>query len=214
MHAERAGWSPAEIARACSSNDKGLARIDFVAEAQSCPVCGGPVKTEKSRTRVVMTVAQGAFEAKEVLKRCAALQPGCAGSLGSRALSEIVKPRQRYGYDLIVQVGLARYLRGKQREEIVAELYQQRRIELSTGSISHLCDRFLVYLGRLHEHSTARLREAMQDGYPLHMDTTCDRGKGGLFVCIDGFRQWVLAAGRVSAYSGPTRSLIPDEADH
>jgi hypothetical protein len=198
MHAERAGWSPAEIARACSSTDQGLPRIDFVAEAQSCPVCNGPVKTKKSRTRVVMTLEQGAFEAKEVLKQCASQQPGCAGSLGSQALSQIVKPRQRYGYDLIVQVGLARYLRGKQREEIVAELYQQRRIELSTGSISHLCDRFLVYLGRLHEHCAARLREAMQDGYPLHMDTTCDGGKGGLFVCIDGFRQWVLAAGRVS----------------
>ena len=53
--------------------------------------------------------------------------------LGSQALARRVKPRQHYGYDLIVQVGRARYLENQQREEIRAELYRQRGITLSDG---------------------------------------------------------------------------------
>ena len=103
MHAERDGWSPEEIARAAATNEKGLPRIDFIAEAQICPIYTGPLKIQKSRTRTVITVAGGAFEAREVLKQCTAQKSGCV-PVGSEALSEIVKPRQPYGYDLVVQV--------------------------------------------------------------------------------------------------------------
>ena len=46
----------------------------------------------------------------EVLERCQ--QDGCP-PVGSTALAQLVKPGQKYGYDLIVQVGLARYLAGR-----------------------------------------------------------------------------------------------------
>lgn len=37
----------------------------------------------------------------------------------------------------------------------------------------------------------------MVGGYPMHIDATCDKGKGGLFVVLDGLREWVLACGRI-----------------
>ena len=37
----------------------------------------------------------------------------------------------------------------------------------------------------------------MASGYPLHIDATSDKGKGGLFVCLDGWRGWVLNAVKV-----------------
>ena len=118
--------------------------------------------------------------------------------MGSSALTRVIKPRQRYGYDLIVHVGCARYLENKQREEIQAELYRERGIELSTGSLSHLCDRFLTHLEALHLARVPALRAALgEGGYPLHIDATCEYGKGGLFVCMDGWRGWVLVAGRI-----------------
>jgi hypothetical protein len=117
----------------------------------------------------------------------------------SETLHRLVKLRQRYAYDLIVYVGLARYLAGKQREEIQNELRENRGIDLSTGTISHLCDRFLCYLECLHLLRAPYLRAAMQDGYPLHLDATCDRGKGGVFVCLDGWRGWVLMATRIES---------------
>lgn len=135
------------------------------------------------------------FTAKEVRKKCTrnATHP----VMRSDALSRLVRPHQRYGYDLIVHVGLARYLRGKQRKEIRAELFRARGFTLSEGSISNLCDRFLVYFEALHLAQIPELRRAMQAGYPLHVDATCEHGKGGLFVCMDGWRGWVLMATRI-----------------
>jgi hypothetical protein len=112
--------------------------------------------------------------------------------MGSEALSRLVAPHRRRAYDLVVHVGLARYLRGKQRQEIRAELHQARGLTLCDGSISNLCDRFLVYLEALHRARVPELRRALQDGYPLHLDATCEYGKGGLFVCMDGWRRWPL----------------------
>jgi hypothetical protein len=140
------------------------------------------------------------FEALEVQKKCSA--DSSHPVMKSEALARIVRPRQRFGYDLIVYVGLARYLRRKQREEIRAELFRKRAITLCTGSVSNLCDRFLLYLEVLHLVRSPYLKAAMHEhGYPLHIDATSEHGKGGLFVCMDGFRKWVLCAGKIESES-------------
>lgn len=123
----------------------------------------------------------------------------------------LVKPRRRCGYEPIVHVGLARYLGGKQRQEIRAELLHERCIELSDGTVSNLCDRFLIYLEALHLVRAPQLAAYIheQGGYPMHLDATNDRGKGGLFVCMDGFRGWVLVAGRIpSEHENHMRPIV------
>ena len=171
-----------------------MPRVDFVAEAEHCPGCGEKLWPYKSKVRTVITLAHGPFEAHEILKRCE--RDGCC-PVGSRALRRLVKPGQRYGYDLIVHVGLDRYLAGRQRAESLQGLREQHGIELCEGSFSTLCDRFLSLFEALHVERAPQLRTAQQGGYPLHIDATCDHGKGGLFVCLDGWRTWVLWAGRV-----------------
>lgn len=116
----------------------------------------------------------------------------------SSELSQLAPKGQRFGYDLIACVGLARYLHRMQRLEIQESLWQQDGIKLSEGSISMLCDRFLLLIESLHMANSATLRKAMKDGYPLHIDATCEYGKGGLFVCIDGHRGWVLNVARIT----------------
>lgn len=181
--------------------------VEFVAEAEQCAVCAVAMEVQKTRHRQVITLEAGAFEAKETLKQC--LEDPSHPVAGSQALAQLVKPRQGYGYDLIVHVGCARYLKNKQREEIRAELYEHRGIELSNGSVSNLCDRFLTHLEALHLARVVQLRTAMQTGYPLHIDATCEHGKGGLFVCMDGWRGWVLVAGRIpSEHEEYLRPLI------
>ena len=199
--AEQVGWSCAEIVRATAPKGCHLPRIDFVAEADSCAVCGTPHKVVRSKKRTVVTYAEGVFEAWEVQKECSA--DSSHPVMKSEALSMIVRPRQRYGYDLIVHVGLARYMKRKQREEIRYELLSKRRIELSAGTISNLCDRFLTYLEVLHLVRSSYLKAAMgEHGYPLHIDATSEHGKGGLFVCMDGFRKWVLCTGKIESELG------------
>jgi hypothetical protein len=151
-----------------------------------------------------MTLGHGTFEAREMLKHCG--RPECA-VVASTALSEIVPPGQRYGWDLIVHVGMARYLGGMQRKEIRVELRELHGLQVSLGTISNLCDRFLVAFGKLHEHRAPALRAAMGQGYWLHLDATCDLGKGGLFVCLDGWRGWTLLAARIPAENA--EALLP-----
>jgi hypothetical protein len=187
--------------------EDGLPRIDFVTEAEQCPRCGSRLKVHKTRSRRVITLEAGPFRAIETLKRCHSdpMHP----VMGSNELAKLVKSRQHHGYDLIVQVGCARYLELKQRDEIRAELYQQQGIELSTGSLSRLCDRFLIFLEALHLARVPQLRTALAEGYPLHIDATCEKGKGGLFVCMDGWRGWVLTAGRIpSEHEAHLRPLV------
>jgi len=181
--------------RAAARAGSALPRIDFAAEVERCPTCERETSVYKSRTRTVVTLAQGQFEARELLTRCDG-DVDCP-VVGSKELRRLVPPRQRYGYDLIVYVGLARYLRGRQREEIRAELRAAHGIELSDGTVSNLCDRFLVRLERLHLHRAPALHAAMEGGYPLHLDATCEHGRGGLFVALDGWRGWVLGAARI-----------------
>ena len=198
--AEQAGWSSTEITRATISNGRHLPRIDFLAEADTCALCGALIIVVRSKRRTVVTYAEGMFEAVDIQKQCSAAPSHPV--IKSEALTRIVRPRQRFGYDLIVYVGLARYLRRKQREEICDELFRKRAIKVSAGTVSNLCDRFLLYLEALHLLRSPYLKSAVQEhGYPLHIDATCERGKGGLFVCMDGFRGWVLCAGKIESES-------------
>ncbi len=195
MHTQRAGWSPTQRARATAGDAGAPPEIEFVAEAERCDGCSRSLAVLKSRRRRVVTLESGTFVAKEVLKHCSGDESHPV--MGSRALSRLVKLGQRYGYDVVVHVGIARYLRAKQRTEIQAELLEHRGIELSEASISNLCDRFLCYFEALHLARAHALRAAMHEGYPLHLDATCEHGRGGLFVCMNGWRGWVLMAARI-----------------
>jgi hypothetical protein len=185
------------MARATADGPEHLPCIDFVAEAEHCPICGETAQAQKSKRRRVVSVAAGAFVAREVRKRCAS--DSTHPVLVSERLSRLVPSRQGYGYDLIVQVGLARYLRNLQRAEIRTELLCEHAIVVSDGSITNLCDRFLRLLEGLHRHRASALRAAMNGGYPLHIDATSEHGKGGLFVCLDGWRGWILHAVKISS---------------
>ena len=71
--------------------------IEFVAEAERCPVCDGALKVYKSRSRQVITLAAGPFRAIETLKQCG--EDHTHPVLGSNALARQVLPRQRYEVD-------------------------------------------------------------------------------------------------------------------
>jgi hypothetical protein len=114
----------------------------------------------------------------------------------SEVLAGLLLPRRTVGYDVLVQVGLQRYVHRLQREQIRDSLEQQHGISLSTGEISTLAHDFLLYLEALHERCAPRLREVMErdGGYPLHIDATGESGRGTLLVALAGWRGWVLGS--------------------
>jgi hypothetical protein len=135
----------------------------------------------------------GDIEAREIQRSCGV----CRIVVRSNRLAEIVPRGQRYGYDVIVWVGLRRWVDRLQRVETRDRLENCYGIRVSTGTISVLADRFLAYLGALHREAIPALKREMSQGYPLHIDATTHQGRGGQFVCYDGWRNWVLHAGRI-----------------
>ncbi len=157
---------------------------------------------QKTVSRPVQTVEHGPFRLREVIHECAA---GCRrpdGSLVMRrasASAERLLPGRSVGYDVMVFVGLQRFLHHQQREEIRAKLKNDYGITLSTGEISGLTRLFLKYVRLLHEACAPRLRRAMvrDGGWPMHADATCEDGRGTMLVILAGWRRWVLGSWKI-----------------
>ncbi len=157
---------------------------------------------EKTRLRRVATLAHGDVAARETFRVCRArctYQDGTLVRQRSGQLASLVPRGEVFGYDMIVHVGLQRFLFHRQREEIQEELEAKYGIAISTGSISTLVRRFLHFLEALHLVRAPALREALQSdgGWPLHVDATGEGGRGTLLVLFAGWNHWVLGASKI-----------------
>jgi len=165
------------------------------------PCCGGPMKVEKTFCHRGMTLAHGCFQVREVVHVCAHdCQPGGRRARRRQAgLADILLPRSTVGYDIMAFVGLERFVHHRQREEIRAALRERYDIVLSSGEVSTLGQRFLVYLEALHERHAAHLRAALaaDGGWPLHVDATGEDGRGTLLCVYTGWRRWVLGSWKI-----------------
>lgn len=158
---------------------------------------------QKSYTHRIVTIEHGSFFARETVRFCVARCRTPSGTLVTRR-SEIlprwVKPGCVNGFDIEVHVGIQRFIRHRQREEIREELKSRYGFFPSTGEVSTLEARFLEHLEALHLHRAPAFREALarDGGYPLHIDATGEDGRGTLFVTYAGWRGWVLGSRKLS----------------
>ncbi len=121
------------------------------------------------------------------------------GSLLSGGGTQHIIPGRTVGYDVMVFVGLQRFVHHCQREEIRNALLDEHGISLSSGAISNVAKLFLLYMQDLHYKHAQGLRNALAEdgGWPLHIDATCEDGRGTLLVALAGWRRWVLGAWKV-----------------
>lgn len=174
-----------------------------VSEApQACAVCDGPTRVQKTVRRHGKTLEHGEFEAHESVQVCAA---GCRHPAGNRvtqraaSLTKCIEPGRAIGYDVMVFVGLQRFVEHRQREEIRAALEREHGIRISSGAVSVLAERFTTHLEALHIARGPALRAqlASDGGWPLHIDATGEDGRGTLLVAYAGWRKWVLGAWKI-----------------
>jgi len=179
------------------------ARISADEEQGSCPRCHSERwLVQKTRSRKGRTLAHGQFEVHETVRICAA---GCRHpsqalvTQGARSLSERLLPGSNVGYDVMVFVGLERFLHEKQREEIQTALADQG-VDISTGEVSKLAHKFVGYLSRLHCARASELRAVLEGdgGWPMHVDATGEAGRGTMLVVIAGWRKWVLGSWKIA----------------
>jgi hypothetical protein len=139
-----------------------------------------------------VTLEHGSFTARETVHSCTAgcRQEGAPVTRRCAALALRLPPKTSIGYDVMVFAGLARFVDYRQREEIRARLEREHGIVLSSGELSVLNRRFLVYLEALHQDRAGALREALakEGGWPLHIDATGEDGQGA----YAGWRGWAL----------------------
>jgi len=174
---------------------------------ECCPSCRGRMRVRKTVERRGITLQHGCFQVHETVHVCAAScvkhgvdgKPGGAVIKRQAEVAELLLPRSNVGYDVMTYVGLQRFVHYQQREEIRATLDRQYGIALSSGEISALGQRFVLYLEALHQARANALREALANdgGWPLHMDATGEDGRGTLFVVYAGWRGWALGAWKI-----------------
>jgi hypothetical protein len=178
----------------------------FCPEQTHCPDCLEPLQVYKTQDRTVRLLDLGCWRAHETLLHCGRCPNPAV--YASSDLSRWVPPGCTVGYDVLVWVGLALFLRDRRAEDIVAEL-SARHVHLSLSEVGYLGKKFVVYLALAHRQAAPELKAAMraEGGYILHLDGTCEEGGPMLMSTLDSISQIVL--GSVKVPSEKAEQLIP-----
>ena len=171
--------------------------LDVVSERTVCDTCQVPLRRQRTSTHYPIGILLGRPHVHLVQKKC----PVCRQTYNPEEYPDLVPPHGNYAFDLIVEVGLARFLRHRQNQEIQQELDRGWGLRLSCSTISELAQSFLDYLAATHQAHVPELRERLQQdgGYALHVDGTCEAGTEIIFNAVAGNRGWTLAGCKMAA---------------
>jgi hypothetical protein len=164
--------------------------VAFRPEEERCTHCHGVLTVQKTHVRKVVTLHIGEIRARETVLICKT----CRRTVGSQELRQRVAAGGNFGYDVLVYVGRALFLRHRTSREVVGEL-AARNVAISASEVDRLGKTFITSLAIAHQQSSEAIREAMRrnGGYVLHLDGTFD-GHGPLLMSgIDSITQVVLA---------------------
>jgi len=148
----------------------------------------------------------GCFTAHETFLHCGRCRN--PEVYASSDLSRLVPLGCTVGYDVLVWVGQALFVRDRRAEDVVAEL-SARHVHLSLSEVGYLGKKFVVYLALAHRQAAPELKAAMraEGGYILHLDGTCEGGGPMLMSTLDSISQIVL--GSVKVPSEKAEQLVP-----
>lgn len=180
--------------------------LPFGPAQTDCPNCHAPLQVYKTQSKTVQTLHLGCFTAHETLLQC----EHCPNDTiyAAEELSRLAPSGCIFGYDVLIFVGKALFLRSRRTEEVIEEL-RARHVRLSPSEVGYLARKFVVYLALAHRQSAPGLKEAMhtQGGYILHLDGTCEGGGPMLMSSLDSLSEIVL--GNVKVPSEKTEQIIP-----
>lgn len=171
-------------------------------EPGSCPLCTGAMGVQKTFVHTGKTIEHGTIQIRETVHVCEAKCCHPSGALVTRralSVTRVLIPERTIGYDVMVSIGIQRFLDYRQREEIRDDLLHSHGVDLSSGEVSDLSRLFLRYLETLHEIHTEAIRDVLSSdgGYPLQVDASGENGRGTLLVALAGWRRWVLDAWKI-----------------
>ncbi|MCJ7775789.1 MAG: transposase, partial [Desulfobulbaceae bacterium] len=163
--------------------------VHFYPENHECPTCSSRLHVQKTHTKTAVTMDIGAFRAKETVLFC----PQDQTTFIAEQLRRLVPEGGTFGFDVIVETGLALFVHCRNNQEAMKEL-AAKNVFVSEREISFLGRKFIIYLALAHRESQQRLRDLMarRGGYILHVDGTCEGDSPNLFCGLDGISELVL----------------------
>jgi len=178
--------------------------IQFEPAEDHCRRCYRTLNICKTYSRKVVTLHIGTFFARETISNC----PACHDIYHAEQLAGLVAPGSNFGYDILVYVGKALFLRHRNDHEVVAEL-AEKNVRISPRQIAYLGKKFITSLAIAHRQGAARIKQAMQlkGGYVFHLDGTCEGQSPLLMSGLDSVSEIVL--GNVKLPSEKADTIIP-----
>ena len=158
--------------------------------------CHSKLRIQRTSKRYPVGILLGMPVLHHHIKQCL----NCGKYYPFDKVNEFLPPHSNYGYDIIIEVGLARFANHRQDQEIYRNIQERYSLCLSQNSINELADSFLDYFAAVHytkaDAIDQRLRK--QGGYVAHFDGTCEADTDILFTIIDEISGIVLITGRMA----------------
>lgn len=151
-------------------------------------------QVQKIVRRAVVSLQHGRFQAREVVRE--QTQSGRPVIQCSALLAGIVASGGRYAFDLIAHVGVESYLRGRSLQDIRQELTGRRpALDIPISSLWDQQQKFLFYLGHVHEQAAPLLRQYLAEHGPVTwlLDGTTEPGTP-VFLGIEDAASGILLA--------------------
>jgi len=157
-----------------------------------CESCGVALRRQRTRSVYPVGLLLGQPRVRSIEKQC----PVCRKIYRAEDYPDVVPRHGNHAFDLIVEAGLASFLRHRQNDEIRQELQDRWGVQLACSTIREQAQSFLDYLAATHQAHVPELREHLQKdgGYVLHVDGTCEAGTGMVFNALAGNQGWTLAS--------------------
>lgn len=174
--------------------------IHFKSQIEICPCCSETLNVYKSREKTAYTLHLGSFTACEIIVKCNNRNCYNERKYNSKELEMLVPFRCNFGYDVLVYVGKAMFLRHRQGEEIVEEL-AEKNVSASLSEVYYLAKKFIIYLATLHNIRNDSICEIIEGngGYILHLDSFGDKGSPRIITGLDSISDIVLENAKIAS---------------
>jgi len=161
-----------------------------------CQHCGGRLRRIRTSPHYPVGLMLGCPRVRLVHQECAL----CGRADPIEVYAQLVPAWGKYAYDLMAEVGLARFRGHRQDAEIQNALQSRWGLSLPASSIGLLGHSFLDGLAAVHQAhaSTLRRRLAEDGGYAMHVDGTCEAGTEVLFTALAEPRGWTLESAKMT----------------
>lgn len=170
--------------------------LKVTSDRDVCADCGGRLRRVRSSTHHPIGLMLGRPQVRLIHQQCTV----CGQADPLEVYFRHVSRGGNYAYDLIAEVGQARFCDHHQDAEIASNMRRRWGLSLPASSIGMLAHSFLDSLAAIHQAHAPDLHQRLVEdgGYSMHVDGTCEADTDVLFLAMAEPRGWTLEAAKMT----------------